>query len=289
MLYDRFVRITHYIHMETKNWYRFTVLPNNIPTKCAGIYSLTHIPSGRIYIGISGDLEKRIREHGRPHKRESKVGRAIREFGAESFLAIPLYYTLDGSADGLTKLETEMIALHDSICSGFNVIANSSKAGKRGEAYCRAAKAGKNTPEAIAKRLRILSDPNESKKRGDAIRLAHARPETKERLRARPRAPLTAENLQKLRAAHLENLSDPVKQARKAELMRMNHADPEFKERHLKGVRQANADPLRNSKIAESRKGGIWITNGTDDNFVRSDAVIPEGWTRGRTRNRKAA
>lgn len=273
--------------MKTKNWYGFTVLEENIPTKRAGIYLITHIQSGKTYIGISGDLEKRIRSHGRPSGVEAKIGRAIRECGAESFLATPLYYTLDNSADGLTKIETELIAAHNSIDAGFNIIANSSKAGKRGEAYCRAAKAGQNTPEAIAKRRKILDDPEMTKRRGDAIRIGLSRPEAKDRLKARPRTSMTPEGLERLRVAQIVNHSKPEIRDRKSSAMKRNHADPDFKARHLAGVLEANARPGRNESISEKRKGGIWITNGTDDKFIRNDAIVPSGWSRGRIKNRK--
>lgn len=275
--------------MKTRSWYGFTVLDGNVPQKRAGIYSITHINSGRVYIGISGNLEKRVREHGRPGGSESKVGRAISALGAENFLVTPLYHTLDNSADGLTRIETDLISLYDSISNGFNIIANSSRAGKRGEAFCRAAKAGQNTPEAIARRREILNDPEMTRKRGDAIRAGLSRPEAKMRLRSRPRTVMTEDGLRRLREAQTATHSAPEMRARKSDAMRRNHSDPDFKNRHLSGVRKANADPERNSKISESRKGGIWITNGIDDRFVRSDAVIPEGWYRGRIRNRKAA
>lgn len=281
MLYDLF-RITHHIHMQTKNWYGFTVLVDNVPTMCAGIYLITHIHTGRVYIGISGNLEKRIREHNRPSGSYSKLGKSISENGSENFLVTPIFYTLDNSADGLTRIESELIALHDSINTGYNVVSNSSKAGKRGEAFRRASKAGQNTPEAIAKRMAILADPEQTKKRGDAIREAQARPETKEKLRNRRRAPMTPEGRERSRNASIAYHNDPEIQARKSVAMMANHADPEFKAKHLAGVREANANPERNSKISDSRKGGMWITNGIEQTFIKVEAEIPSGWSRGR-------
>lgn len=268
--------------MKTKNWYGFTVLTDNVPTQCAGIYAITHIETGMVYIGISGDLEKRIRDHARPSGAYSKLGKAIAEIGAENFLVTPLFYTLDKTADGLTRIESELIVLHDSINTGFNVIANSSKAGKRGEAFRRAAYAGRNTPEAIANRRRLAADKELAKKRGDAIRKAQARPETKEKLRNRHRAPMTPEGFDRMMAATVAYHNDPEIQAKKSVTMKLNHANPEFKAKHLAGVREANANPERNSKISESRKGGMWITNGIEQTFVRSDSEIPSGWSRGR-------
>lgn len=268
--------------MKTKNWYGFPVLVDNVPTKCAGIYLITHIQTGRAYIGISGNLEKRIREHNRPSGAYSKLGKCISENGSENFLVTPLFYTLDNSADGLTRIESELIAQYDSINAGFNVVANSSKAGKRGEAFVKALKAAKNTPESIARRKEILSDPVKTKKRGDAIRKAHARPETKERLRSRYRAPMTIDGAARSRNASIAYHNDPTVQARKSATMKSNHADPEFKAKHLAGVREANSNPERNSKISNSRKGGIWITNGVEQTFIKAGAEIPSGWSRGR-------
>jgi group I intron endonuclease len=275
--------------MQTKNWYGFTVHCDNIPTKRAGIYMLTHIETGRVYIGISGNLEKRIREHGRPQGSKSKVGKAIYEHGADNFLAMPLLYTLDNSADGLTRIETELISAHDSIVNGFNVIANSSKAGKRGEAFCRSVRASHNTPEYVAKMKQILADPENTRKRSEAIRIAHARPETKEKFRKRRRPEFTPEIREKFLEGNRRFNSTPEAWQWKSEMMKKNHSDPDFKARHLAGVRQANADPVRNAKIAASRKGGMWITNGVNDRYIKTDADIPEGWSRGKVSSRKKA
>lgn len=275
--------------MKTQNWNGFAVFSDNIPLKRAGIYIITNISSGRIYVGISGNVAHRVREHARRSGGNSKIGRAIAESGAHEFLATPIYYTLDDSGDGLSKIETQIIQDLDSIQTGYNILAISSKGGKRGYAFSLAVKAGHNTPEAIAKRLIQLADKDLAKRRGDAIRIAHARPEVKEVLRQRFRAPLSDQGLERLRAAQIINHAKPEIRVRKSEAMKANHQDAKFKERHLRGVRIANASPERNSKIAESRKGGIWLTNGTEDKFQRGDAPIPEGWRRGRTKNRKAA
>lgn len=275
--------------MEFKDWYGIKVLECNTPDTKPGVYAIIHMPTGSAYIGASKNVAKRIREHYRNAAyRKTRIGEAIADLGAENFMATILYKPLSEN-DRLEPIEAEFIAMFDSVNAGYNTIESSVKGTKRGELFCKVAKASKYTPEAIANRNRILADEDITKRRGDAIRAAQARPEVKEKLRNRARSVLTEAGLQRIKLSQIEYQNAPEVKERKSVAMLRHHADPEFKEKHLKGIREANANPERNSKISNSRKGGMWITNGLDTSFIRSGVEIPEGWWRGQTRPKKAA
>lgn len=53
-------------------------------TKLCGVYLLTHVESGRKYVGQSVDIRARWRAHSRTTE-DSYIGRAIRKYGFEAF------------------------------------------------------------------------------------------------------------------------------------------------------------------------------------------------------------
>jgi hypothetical protein len=66
-----------------------------------------------------------------------------------------------------------------------------------------------------------------------------------------------------------------------SKMMNARYADPAYREKHHLSTSRANKDPARNARLAISRTGCIWITDGKVNRSVRPP--IPEGWRRGRT------
>jgi group I intron endonuclease len=55
--------------------------------KTSGIYAITHLETGRVYVGKSIDIERRWHEHKRDARRgvEMAIYNALRKYGAEAF------------------------------------------------------------------------------------------------------------------------------------------------------------------------------------------------------------
>lgn len=63
--------------------------------------------------------------------------------------------------------------------------------------------------------------------------------------------------------------------------------DPENRESHrLASI--AGMTPERNELIAQAHRGKVWITNGTNNQRILPDELIPEGWYRGKTQRRRS-
>ena len=61
----------------------------------AGVYRITHAPTGRIYIGSSNDIERRLHTHLGGHGGCPKLARAVRRHGRGQFRVDVLDDTLD--------------------------------------------------------------------------------------------------------------------------------------------------------------------------------------------------
>lgn len=85
--------------------------------ECTGIYLLTHIESGRKYVGQSTNMPARLRSHSQGGERGA-VGRAIRDYGWQAFNAEVIEVC---KSEQLNARECHWIATHDSQSPfGFN-------------------------------------------------------------------------------------------------------------------------------------------------------------------------
>jgi hypothetical protein len=74
----------------------FRCHPDNLPLSRTGCYSITHIASGKRYIGCSHNVEERLRRHI-AHSKQNKpahqvITTSIKAHGNAAFLVEPLYY-----------------------------------------------------------------------------------------------------------------------------------------------------------------------------------------------------
>lgn len=128
--------------------------------------------------------------------------------------------------------------------------------------------AGVSKPEVRAKmsasHTKRYEDPNERKKTGDAIRLAH-----------------TPERGAKISRSRLGKIW--ITNGTKHMSIQSTEQIPNG---WWKGMKKnnyrASDDTERNSKIASARAGTIAITNGAVSRWIRPEEVLPPGWRRGR-------
>lgn len=91
-----------------------------------GIYKLTHKESGKIYIGQSKHLKRRLNEHRRCEKSDDKKGsqsvirRAIKKYSFDAFDFEILLYCEEG--EYMDMMETKLIQFYDCLVpKGYNV------------------------------------------------------------------------------------------------------------------------------------------------------------------------
>lgn len=88
--------------------------------KICSIYRCTNILNGKVYIGFTTDLKKRISVHLSSSKKEdTKFYRAIRKYGKDNFVWEVIYQSLDFD-HCLNIMEGYFITLYDSYKRGYN-------------------------------------------------------------------------------------------------------------------------------------------------------------------------
>jgi group I intron endonuclease len=124
----------------TVEWFGLVVLALNMPAHRPGLYVLINLVNGKLYIGMAEDVARRLRAHAMNNS-PKKLKVAIKKYGKASFLAVPLFYALDGT-EALEPIETLLIAEHDAIDRGYNICAANGRVGPYGPAHSAAVKAG---------------------------------------------------------------------------------------------------------------------------------------------------
>lgn len=125
----------------------------------SGIYKITHLDSGRIYIGQSTNIARRLRAYknnGGSGNSNSVIKRAILKYGWDAFKFEVMVYA--AGYEYLNYLEQKAIALYKSLApKGFNVLLG-------GDNYSMAettkkllseSKKGRVTSEEVKEKLRI--------------------------------------------------------------------------------------------------------------------------------------
>lgn len=92
----------------------------------SGIYKITHKESGKIYIGQSKHIKRRLSEHKKFEFKEDKEGsqsvirRAIKKYGFDSFIFETILYCKPG--DYMNLMETNLIQHYESMVpKGYNI------------------------------------------------------------------------------------------------------------------------------------------------------------------------
>jgi hypothetical protein len=305
--------------MQLANWNGFKIDPRNTPLPRPGLYQFTNLANGKLYIGVSKNLVVRGREHFRSisqvFKRTPKFVRALRKYGAASFLYIPIAYSLSPiqswKADGLwlSELETELILAGDTINSGYNVLQNW-YGGPAGDEFKRIMEAVWSDPEYRRKHSAGLkafleSPAGQLKRRTYNFRTYWARLSPSEReafFAAREPARLASVRTDEYRAkisqagkrvwsdpAHKEQRSATIRKAWSDSDLRQEQSDrlksiftndPELLARRREQVAVAQVTATKNAQA--KLKGGRWITDGTVNRRLAADEPIPPGWNLGR-------
>ena len=273
--------------MRRTPWHGFWVYAENVPEERPGIYMIVNLKNKLRYIGLSYNIARRSRNHASPGGNKP-ISSAINELGRKRFLIVPLFYSITDTANGLAAIEADLIATYGSAEYGYNVAEHSRGAGPYGPKHCALASAGQWTPEAIEKRRLRLADKKLTKRRGDAIRAAHATPEGKAKLLARTtRGKVSAEEKIALRNRQLAYWAKPGSKENLSSKMKSHHANPAFKKRHVESTTAANKKPERNAQMAATKLGYAWITNGEANKCLLRGEPMPVGWHKGQTRNDK--
>lgn len=117
---------------------KFQMNSANKPLPRPGVYRITELRSGKIYIGISVNVQTRCNGHVAPSAKNSgKLANAIKKHGADKFLFEPIYYCLSSITDTsfLSQLEADKIAEYDSVKSGYNIIEACGRVGPYGAEF----------------------------------------------------------------------------------------------------------------------------------------------------------
>ena len=85
-----------------------------------GIYKITNQVNGKLYIGQSIDIEKRIMDHKTPraHKRNYPISRAIKKYGKENFSFDVIETCQISDLDKLEQHYIKTLNPHYNICEG---------------------------------------------------------------------------------------------------------------------------------------------------------------------------
>ncbi len=213
-------------------------------TRGVRVYKVTHVASGRHYIGITVKEEAfRFRQHVQ-HATSGRLSTplhvAIREFGAEAFIVehIATAFTRKdaGEIEKLLILETNCVTPN-----GFNGnYGGEPDARWTDEAKARASASHKGrawTPEFRAKMSVIQQTPEYREK----MRAANAKAQA-------DRKPMTEETREKLRQAAIAQFSDPAAREASSERARALMADPDRRALSRDVANRNWADPAYRAK-----------------------------------------
>ena len=109
---------------------KFVVHPDMPILRKPGAYLIRNLQNGKCYVGISRDIAKRVRQHERGLRgaHRTMLRKAIVKYGANSFEALPLLYSLD-SVDWLGGAEAELIVAWGGLTHGYNIQATNGRVG----------------------------------------------------------------------------------------------------------------------------------------------------------------
>lgn len=238
-------------------------IKENPPENMAGAYMVVNLLNGKKYIGISSNIKKRVSYHSRGKSGAKLLERAIKKYGHDSFLVIPLCYSISGTAH-LPEIEAKLIELHKTCDLGYNIQRASGAVGPYGTHFCsiikkalntneakinmsNAQKKSKGTPEARAaqsiRSKEILSRADVILKRSISLKKALSVPETKNALISRIKSMQT---------------DDFVKN--RVEKQKATMATDEYKKKRSAASKAMQSIELKNKKI-----NSLKITMGTDE------------------------
>jgi hypothetical protein len=157
--------------MKTENWFGLNIYVCNPPEHKPGVYGIQNLLTKKWYIGIGQDLAVRALDYTNPDK--ASIGPKFRftllKNELRNFIIVPLFYQLNYNRDQLLAVETELIAVYNSVQNGYNVIENTTTGPGYGEEFRALCKAVHNQPEMIIQHSEVAfaqwADPVAKQKR----------------------------------------------------------------------------------------------------------------------------
>lgn len=268
----------------------FLVPINNIPMPSPGCYLLLNLTNGKPYIGIGGNVERRLKYRA-ARGNSQKLDNAIKKYGLRSFAAVPLCYC-NNSAD-LYDIEAALIVNFDAIANGYNIIERSGPGALYGPAYN--ARLAETRGEAwkakiSASQAARLQDPEAREGLSRRAKARMAKPEVREHLSETSKAAFAdPEIYERWLAAH----NDPaVKEARIASLSAYWKEHPEAKEKCAALMRdpemQARLLAGRTPEIEAARTEATRAARGTPESRQKTVEASLRSWQGPRRQKQEA-
>jgi hypothetical protein len=230
------------------DWNGFLSLPGNEPLARPGAYLFIHLPSDKRYVGISQNLQLRLRQA--TYGSATKIKNALTKHGRSSFLVLPLYYSLDGTAH-LPAVEVELIKDWNSIHpAGYNILEATGKVGPYGPEFSKLLTNVFANPRI---RSNMIAGQREWAAKRKGLPIPGFTPEAR------------ARGIVKTR----KTMSDPSWRAQRSALAKK-----------LSSTSEMRATRSRNMR------GRVWITNGIHNRRMLPNNTLPTGWHLGRTAKR---
>ncbi len=283
----REVQPEDWVLSQTVKWFGFNCFLENVPAARPGLYLFICIPSKQPYVGISSTISSRCQDHSKARDK-TKFGNALRKYGNDAFMLIPLFYLLDkNDRKVLSILEAEVISAYDAVKNGYNIQQASGAVGPYGPEFGKILSKTNKRPETIEHRSR-------------AATLAHAKASVKIRHKIGCKV---AQNRPNVRLATSQRVklirANPILEEKRIQSLKETLAQPEIilKRRetgiylsitkpHIlssmrQGFEEALKDPITRIKIGDGTRGSRWINNGEKNQRLKPQDVLPPGWVYG--------
>lgn len=221
------------------------------------IYKATNLINGKIYIGFTNNVNKRIREHcNQSNPPKTYFGRAIQKYGKENFHWDVIYQSLDKNHT-LKVMEPFFITEYNSYLTGYN----STVGGEGTVGLIRTSEHSRKISE--SKKGKSYYRPNYTHSKETRLKIGQAN-------KGKTHSDETKQHLRNLSIA--QNAREDQKQIRR-----------EYN-------KIAYQDPIRKLQCGNGTRGTIWINNGIDSKMINPDELsnyIEFGWNKGRGKIKK--
>lgn len=219
-----------------------------------GIYKLTHKESGKVYIGQSKHLKRRLSEHRRCEKSDDKKGsqsvirRAIKKYSFDAFDFEILLYCEEG--EYMDMMETKLIQFYDCLVpKGYNVRDGGNKVFMSEEGRKRVSKA--NSGRVVSKETRKKLSESCKRHHLNNPRNEEWSQKLSKSLKGKKKSEEHKQKLSEYRKQYIKTNPDSVKN-----MLGKTHSDEtkqKMKEKHL-GVLHTEESKQKMSSIAKNRK-----------------------------------
>jgi group I intron endonuclease len=209
-------------------WRGFRADADNPPLPRPGVYLIRHVASGKAYVGISQNVERRLQRHTTTPGRRI-ISQALRKHGLGRFEIVPLFYSITGT-DCLPAMEAELIRQLGTIApAGYNVAECDGRAGPYGPAFSAILKA------------QMAADPRKRARISAHFKALWQDPAHRTRMSAERRS----------------RYADPAERAQHAATIKAAKADPAKRARASERSKAMWADPAERTRQSERMKA-MW-------------------------------